>query len=343
MTDKVFSPGEVLTAADVNDYLLNRTGSGNAIINGAFDIWQRCTSFTTGATSTFTADRWSYFSSESNTSTISRQEFTPGAAPVAGYESAFFLRYNVTAVATPGAHLLFQRIEDVRTFAGQTATVSFWAKANASQTLGVAFQQAFGSGGSTAVTIDPVLTASLTTEWQRFTATISVPSISGKTIGAGSNINVRFNFTEGVTQTIDIWGVQLEAGPVATPFKRNANSLQGELAGCQRYYQRYTSNAISNSTVGWGVATSTTSTSFQLPLTTTMRATPNSIDFATSMRLFDGATSSLTITGFTIGTAIGPSFAEFSATVSSGLTQFRNYRVIAQDGAFGFIGLSAEL
>jgi hypothetical protein len=34
---------------------------------------------------------------------------------------------------------------------------------------------------------------------------------------------------------------QLESGAVASGFRRNANSIQGELATCQRYYQRITS------------------------------------------------------------------------------------------------------
>jgi hypothetical protein len=44
--------------------------------------------------------------------------------------------------------VLNQNIEDVRTFAGQQITVSFWAKADAAKPIAVEFIQKFGFGGS---------------------------------------------------------------------------------------------------------------------------------------------------------------------------------------------------
>jgi hypothetical protein len=260
MTDKVFSPGEVLTAADVNDYLLNKTGSGNAIINGAFEINQRGFTSTT-TSSTFGFDRWPMIASD-GTSTYSAQTFTPGAAPEAGYEAANFARLVSTGqTATNAQTSLRQSIEDVRTFAGQAVTVSFWAKA-ATGTPKVAIElgQVFGSGGSTAVT-KYFGQATLSTSWQRFTLTTTLDGLTGKTIGTGSNLTLimftsagtDFNARTGSlgiqSNTFDIWGVQVEAGSIATPFRRNANSLQGELAACQRYYQQSYSTGATPGTI----------------------------------------------------------------------------------------------
>jgi hypothetical protein len=130
-----------------------------------------------------------------------------------------------------------QKIEDVRTFANQTVTFSFWAKADSSRTGLVYWEQVFGSGGSATVQSTVFPAPALTTAWQRFTYTFTLPSISGKTIGTGSHLI--FYIRNGGTVSganLDIWGAQLEAGSVATAFQTATGTLQGELAACQRYF-----------------------------------------------------------------------------------------------------------
>ena len=147
--------------------------------------------------------------------------------------------------------MLEQRIESVRTFAGQQVTVSFWAKADASKPIAVELLQSFGTGGSPSaeVTAIGVTKTTLSTSWQKITVTATVPSISGKTIGtngddylaldiwfdAGSTYNARTDSLGQQSGTFDIAQVQIEPGPVATPFERRP--IGTELALCQRYYQ----------------------------------------------------------------------------------------------------------
>jgi hypothetical protein len=59
----------------------------NKIINGDFAISQRGSSFSNPSLFAYTLDRWRMVSNNSGgTVTISQQAFTPGSAPVAGYE-----------------------------------------------------------------------------------------------------------------------------------------------------------------------------------------------------------------------------------------------------------------
>ena len=165
----------------------------------------------------------------------------------------------VNSVAGAGNHsLLHQRIESARTFAGQTVTVSFWAKADASKPIAIDLEQYFGTGGSPSSPVSGIGATKVTigTSWQKVTVTTTVPSIAGKTIGndgnsflglfiwfdAGSNFNSRTDSLGQRSGTFDIAQVQVEAGPVATPFERRP--IGTELALCQRYYEVGTCTAF---------------------------------------------------------------------------------------------------
>jgi hypothetical protein len=222
-------------------------GFRNRIINGNFDIWQRGTSFTGNE---YGADRWVH-ARAGTTHTATRQPFTLGQTDVPG-EPTYYCRTVVSSVAgAANFSALAQSIEDVRTFAGQQVTVSFWAKVDATKNIAIELTQSFGTGGSPSAIVRAIGTAkvSIGTTWQKVTVTANVPSISGKTLGtnggsllqlaiifdAGSSFNA---FTDSLGQqsgTFEIAQVQIEPGPVATPFERRP--IGAELALCQRYFE----------------------------------------------------------------------------------------------------------
>jgi hypothetical protein len=315
----------------------------NKIINGDFGIWQRGTSTTlTTGVNTYTADRWNATSLHATgTATVSRQAFTAGAAPVAGYEGNYFLRMTAGATGTPSAYLdLGQRIEDVTTFAGQTVTMSFWAKASVGLEITPFYQQVFGGGGSSTVTTN-FSNVTLTTSWVRYSVTSTVPSISGKTIGTNSYLVMNL-FGKYVTnsQTIDFWGVQVEAGSTATPFQTATGTKQGELAACQRYYFRQSLAAGATSGSAFGSAKSTTIATMVYSLPVTMRVPATSGEHA-NVRLWDGANVFTVTSAVFSGSTEGFGTADFG--VASGLTQFRPYQIIANASLAGYVAFNAEL
>ena len=327
-------------------YQANFAVGKNKIINGDFGVWQRGTSFTNpGNTGEYTADRYTVAMNAVITShTVSRQSFTPGAAPVAGYESQFFYRSLIT---TPGSATVLNiqnRIEDVRTFAGQTVTFSFWAKADTTRAVSVDYYQNFGSGGSGTVSATMLASTNLTTGWVRYSATVALPSISGKTIGTSSYLAVVVNQTVTAGSTLDIWGLQLEASNTATAFQTATGTIQGELAACQRYYWRLTGNAAGYYRLAdSGFANSTTDAHLSIQNPVTMRVTPTSVDFSSVfLENYIGA-GSKAVTALTINSVSNPMVSTASITVASGLVAGTRYFGFLNNNTSSFIGYSAEL
>lgn len=335
-------------------YLENYRYSPNYFINGSLEVNQRA--FTSSTTSdTYGFDRWRWYYS-GGTVTHTSQTFTPGdiAEPTA---------INYARIVTSGQSAasdraqIFQRMEDVRTLAGKTVTFSFWAKAG-SGTPSVAYEviQNFGSGGSTGVNGSvaagtagkKVLSGG--TAWTRYSFTFTMPSVAGKTIGASSWVSVGLWVSAGSDHatrtdtlgvqngTFDFWGFQLEEGSTATAFRRNANSLQGELAACQRYYYRASASGINNAHFAMGYAVSTTSVRFIIPHSVTMRPI-QSVESA-NLIVGDG------VTGYAIS-SLSLGYAGTTQTIvtvaTTGVTTYRPLMLIDNNVGTGYVGLSAEL
>ena len=312
----------------------------NKIINGDFSVWQRGTSFSNPAINAYTADKIIQGNNASGVAFVdSQQVFTPGTAPVAGYESAYFYRRNVTTAGSGGQYnFIQQRIEDIRTLAGQTVTFSFWAKADSARTVSVNLTQNSGSGGTGGANFNSS-NITLSTAWTRYSITTTLTSLSGVTIGTSSYLAVVLNMPINTTMTIDTWGWQVEAGSVATPFTTASNTLQGELALCQRYYYRQTAQTA-YSLFGSGIAYSTTAINGYVKFPITMRTAPASLDISSNLGVYDGA--NLISATFALNTLNTLDIGSVIAT-SSGLTQWRPYHFISNNSTSSYFGFSAEL
>jgi hypothetical protein len=266
-----------IQAADLSP-TISLSGFRNRIINGDFRINQRGFTSTTQSTM-YGFDRWQSF--HLGGTTYSAQTFTAGN-PIPGQEPINFARIVTESQSSSLSYAnLNQKIEDVRTCAGQTVTVSFWAKSGSgTPQVRVGLSQNFGAGGSSTLgALSSLFT--LSTGWQRFTANITLPSISGKTIGSSSFLEFQLwvstssniNIVPLQNNTFDFWGVQLEIGTQATPFEQRPIGV--ELALCQRYYWRWVSQ---NNGDLWVAVYQPASTNFfyLIPMPVRMRARPTS-------------------------------------------------------------------
>jgi len=207
-------------------------GYRNKIINGNFAITPRINGITAvSATNTYQIDRWIIrgTSLTGGSQTIQSVKTVDRASWPSGYYAAL-VRTGLTT-----ASYFHQRVEDVGTLAGKRVTLSFRAAPDADETVTVQVNQHFGSGGSAdvgAATIAVPVKGGVTAT---YSVTFDMPSIQGKTVGAGDHIAVFFHLS-GLSGTFRLSDVQLEEGAYATLFEQRL--LGVELALCQRYYQK---------------------------------------------------------------------------------------------------------
>jgi hypothetical protein len=235
----------------------------NAIYNSAYDIWQRGTS-SVGTAYNYTADRWLNFRG----AFAAGSTFSRVASTQTGFQYALKAQRDSGNTGLDVLHLR-QALEttDSLRFAGQTITLSFYAKAGAnfsaaSSYLVSTIYQGEGTDQATNnMTAWTNVTAVaqnnvLTTSWQRFSYTTSIAS-------AKTQLGIAFTYTPvgtaGADDSYQITGVQVEVGSVATGFQRQSATIQGELAACQRYYFRTTGQAAASNDLLQATMFSTTS------------------------------------------------------------------------------------
>lgn len=228
-------------------------GFRNKLINPDFLIAQRGNNQDNTQNGIVSVDRWSNERSTGCVRTTSLQDFTLGFAGVSGTPR----RYLRTVITNNGGAndkvvLSRQRIEGARTLSGKKATLTFWARADAPRSMSIDLQQAISTDGSTDVIAIGATKFNLTTDFQKFTKVIDIPSLSGKTITAtNDNLTVAFWFSAGSTYndrtaslglqtgTFDLAHVSLVEGDASQeddPFSER--HYQQEFALCSRYYQQ---------------------------------------------------------------------------------------------------------
>lgn len=195
----------------------------NVVMNGGLEYWSAGTSFSTPASDSELANKFfANYDGTIGTFAVTQNPFTLGQTDVPG-EPKYSLRWNQTA---SGSAQTIKRIRHqilgVRSFAGQTVQVTFYAKMGTGTDITVGATQYFGAGGGPSA--DVVVTAktrTLLTSFSRHTVTLAIPSITGKTIGStGDALFINFNLPLNATHDFYLANVSVYAGTAELPFKQ---------------------------------------------------------------------------------------------------------------------------
>jgi hypothetical protein len=347
----VGSDGDTLVADSAASTGLRYTagvGLAQPVINGAFDVWQRGTSFTpTAASLPYTADRWVSYRAVTGY-TVTRQTTSDTT-------NLPFIQYCARVQRTSGNTqtnpiYLNSSIETANTipYAGRTITMSFYARAGAnfsasSNSLNVELYTGTGTDqqvntGYTGAASAFSQAMTLTTTWQRFSATAT---LNANVTEFAPYFYYTPSGTAGAADFFEVTGVQIDVGQTALPFRRSGGTIQGEIALCQRYYYRFTATGAVSF---FGTATNPTTTQgnawVQHPVT--MRVAPTSVDSASlCIREASGLRRSLSsIVLETSGTNANLAF--IYGTISGGSVNIPA-QLTADNTTAGYIGFSAEL
>jgi hypothetical protein len=321
----------------------------NPIINGGMDIWQRGTSISLSASSgnVYTADRWQTGTGANQACTISRQA-TGDTTNLPNIQYAQRYQRNSGQTGTGGLNIT-SSLETTNSipFAGKTVTMSFYARKGANYApstfnvyliTGTGTDQNRQNGSYTGENSSISSAITLTTTWQRFVVTGTIP-----TNATEMAVSFFFDFTgtAGAADYFDITGFQIDLGTytasTAPAFRRSGGTIQGELAACQRYYWR-TGGVANAYLLSAGNAYNATNLIPNTIFPCTMRVGPTSVDY-NAISSYDGVYQA-DVTVLTLYYAT-PNSCQFTGT-TTGATQFRNYSLHAKTTS-GYLGFSAEL
>jgi hypothetical protein len=323
----------------------------NRIINGDMRIDQR-NNGASGTANGYTVDRWLYSANQTGKGTWGRS--SPGPS---GFPYYLFFNSSSAYASVAGDNFgFFQRIEaDMASdFAwgsssAQPVTLSFWANSSQTGTFGGAIQNQ-PSPATRSYPFSFSLTANV---WTKIVITIPGDTAgtwvmsgnaagillvfdlgSGSTLRGPANAWASANYW-GVTGAvslvatngagIEITGVKLEVGSVATPFNRQSPAKT--MADCQRYYQKL-GGVTSNDFLVQGYVGAASQAICQVNSYYIMRAAPS----ATVIGSFSGAN----VTGVTIVPGLQTMSVQITGT-AAGFVSWGNTSTSA------YITLTAEL
>lgn len=315
--------------------------SPNFVINGGVDVFQRV-SFASRTSSGYAFDRW--YGAVGGTVTLTQQ--TSGV-PI-GSRYCGRIAYN----AASSFCNLYQAFESdvVSALRGETVTLSVKLRRNSAMTadLGIALDWGTAAdtltggswsqiGSGTGIANASIPTGTSSSDWVRISNTVQIPTSAN-----GLRIHV-FEGAAGVSGAYwEIAQVQLEVGSVATAFRRNANSMQAEVAACQRYYWRLTNSSSSDSYVSMGWSFTSTDSMIPLRLPVTMRRIPDAtLERGGSVKIQYYSNSVVTLNSASINTS--QSTTDSVAILASQTGGTSNAGCMFLVGANSYIGINAEL
>jgi hypothetical protein len=342
----LFSVTDAYTQSQSNSLYVAKSGfdaaGKNLIINGGFDHWQRGTTFSSITSGTYSADRWWYGNSGASNYTVTRR--TLSDLPNFQYSVRLQRASGNTQTASQYFANVFETVNSIP-YAGKTVTLSYYAKVGANYSGGTSLNAIVssgttvdvglfsGPGSNTATTSIPALT----TAWQKFTST-------GTIFSNATQVCIFFVWaptgTAGADDWVEITGVQLEVGSVSTPFSRAGGNIQGELAACQRYFERIGQNSYSP--YGTGLCGSTTTARVNVTCQPKRNHVSVSYGTASTFEVWNSGFAGVAVTGIS-SVAVNRSQVNVGITVASGLVAGNSTILI--DGGTGnsYIDFSAEL
>jgi hypothetical protein len=211
------------------------TGFRNSIVNGGFEVWQRgvgSISASAGAL-VFLPDRWFVFASGAAI-TIARSTSAPS-----GGRSRY--SYQITGATSVTTVNVGQRIE-ASFMPAIKQTVTFSARIyNNTGSLFTPVLNLFTPAtedGFSSVTqrLSQSLQSCANGAWTTVSHTVDISGYTNINNGLSLEIQFPSGSLNAGTKSVTLTEVQLEPGPVATPFE--VRPLQVEIALCQRYYEK---------------------------------------------------------------------------------------------------------